>query len=839
MRKQTKRIMAILLACLLIVSIVGCRAQVSDEPKIDKGVQTPPVAAATPEPEPKPQEPVEDDYIPEGTMISTEDLADALREKYAEVETIDFQESLWNMPKDQEFIIDFAFDLIEDTEYTDFTQVFAVYADSEMTQTVSTAWEIVTNEDDPSIPEGHNRVIASPGKHTPGRVWGSYHDLVTRQEVKLDEAGEYYLHAQDEYESWGFLKHYYLVQHIDLITAEILERPLVTIFTLETHLDAPHSEFYVTEDGKAAFRWNEVPGADYYLIVEIDEFTSSPIWPIDKVTGTSWEYPLGTNPVSMNQKFVSVNISEDDMLGWAENIEQIERAEKSFSVIAVNSETHSALGTIHRRDDLALRLPYSLAYNTIRQDAEESTDGNTKHIPAVGLLPTHRAISMADGVTVYRRLIYDFSFAEIKEDMWYLYDGYDADGNMINLRQDPRINLHINYVIEGTIFKDKMIVTDVDPDTAMAELEAFRKMLDDTTTRGGGSTEAGIESAPLKEDSKTSQDAPGEILDRTEDRIFANSALSEFLALNLIAANEMIDLSEFPESADWEHLLDAFMEAMYQNPLVMHINGAGSIPGTNLLIVEYAESARKIHEQQAAIRDIVPGIVAQIIKPGMTDLEKSFAINEYLIENSEYDWAALEEAERNNFQTVDARFNDSFTAYGILINRVGVCAGYADAFKLLADEAGLESIVVTGYMEGILPHAWNRVNIDEHWHTVDVTNNANEYLLNVFMNLPDSAAGRLLVEDNDFMMNAFISKYRSNDNTSEYYYATGRLFERDEVAAELARLIRQDGSATLRTDYDLTDDEFYEIAMEVIELLKTKDLYGFYLLGVIWMSDSA
>jgi len=443
---------------------------------------------------------------------------------------------------------------------------------------------------------------------------------------------------------------------------------------------------------------------------------------------------------------------------------------------------------------------------------------------------------MADGTTVERRLIYDFDSAEIKEERWMQHDGYNARGEFINPRFDDVTSLYINYVIEGTIFKNYMVVTDVDIDTAMEELEEFRQITEDTAPRGGGSTETGLESNELTQDSKTSDDANTKILDTTEDRIFANSALSEFLAVNLLAVNDLIDLSAFPESADWEHLIDAFFEAMYQNPLVMHIEGAGSIPGTNLLVIEYREPAQKIHEQQEAIRDIVPRIIAEIITSDMSDLDKSFAINRYLIENSEYDWAALEEAEQNNFQTVDAKYNDSFTAYGILINKVGVCAGYADAFKLLADEAGLEAIVVTGFMEGILPHAWNRVNIDGHWHTVDVTNNANEHLLNVFMNLPDSAAGRLLVEDNNFMMDAFISQYRSTDNSSEYYTVAGRFFEKNKAAAELARLISEDGSVTLRTDYDLDDETFYNIAMEVMKLLNLENLFGFYMLGVIWMS---
>jgi len=830
MKRVLVRILAVLLVGVLVLGVVGCRGQQAGGPDATPA----PVAEETANVSPGQEKP--DVYIPDGPMISTDDLAEALREEYADVETIAYQESLWSLPKNQEFYADFEFDLIEDTPYTNFTEVFAVYADAELTEAVSTSWEIVTHDDDPEIPEGHNRVYARPGRIASGRVWGSYYDLVTRNKVDLGEPDEYYLHEQDEFESWGFLKHYYLVQHIDPVTAETLEKPLVTIFTLENQLAAPHSEFYMTKDGRAAFRWKEVPGADYYLIIEINE--DSVVYPIDKAIGTSWEYPLGDDPVLMNQAFARRSATDDDMLLMGDDYERPDFPYRNYSVIAVNNIAYSPLGTIHRGEDIAARLPYSLALNTIRQDAEE-TGGNSKYIPGIGLLPTHRAISMADGRTVYRQMVYDFSFAQIQEDRWMHYDGYDDDGNFINPRFEDHICLHINYEIEGTVFKDKMIVTDVDPDTAMAELEEFRQLLDDLNPRGGGNTETGIETSEKNENSKTSDDATREILDKTEDRIYANSALSEFLAVNLMAVNDMIDLSSFPESADWELLLDAFFEAMYQNPLVMHINGAGSVPGTNLLVVDYKEPASKIHQQQTEIRDIVPKIVADIITPGMSDLEKSFAINKYLIENSVYDWAALEEAERNNFQAVDEKFNDSFTSYGILIKKVGVCAGYADAFKLLADEAGLESIVVTGYMEGILPHAWNRVNIDGHWHTVDVTNNANEHLLNVFMNLPDSAAGRILVEDNQFIMNDFLSKYRSTDSNSEYYTVNGKFFNKNEIADELANQIRQNGSATLRTDYDLDDDEFYEIAMDVMEKLGSETLFGFYMLGVIWMSLTA
>ena len=75
------------------------------------------------------------------------------------------------------------------------------------------------------------------------------------------------------------------------------------------------------------------------------------------------------------------------------------------------------------------------------------------------------------------------------------------------------------------------------------------------------------------------------------------------------------------------------------------------------------------------------------------DREKELAINNYLCENGTYDYDALDNAEQYGYQRVDPEYNDAFTPYGILIDGKGVCASYAGSFKLLADAAGLKSIV--------------------------------------------------------------------------------------------------------------------------------------------------
>lgn len=68
-------------------------------------------------------------------------------------------------------------------------------------------------------------------------------------------------------------------------------------------------------------------------------------------------------------------------------------------------------------------------------------------------------------------------------------------------------------------------------------------------------------------------------------------------------------------------------------------------------------------------------IIEQIIKPGMSDIDKAKAIHDYIIRNTKYDY---ENWLNNTIPPV------SYTAYGVLIKGMGVCQGYTEAFNLLA-----------------------------------------------------------------------------------------------------------------------------------------------------------
>lgn len=104
-------------------------------------------------------------------------------------------------------------------------------------------------------------------------------------------------------------------------------------------------------------------------------------------------------------------------------------------------------------------------------------------------------------------------------------------------------------------------------------------------------------------------------------------------------------------------------------------------------------------------------VIDKIITKGMSDFEKTKAIHDYMVVNIDYDY--------KNYLNNTIPY-ESYTSLGALKKKYAVCAGYAKAFQLLCDKAGLDCIYVTGDVP-TGSHAWNQVKIDGKWYNVDVT----------------------------------------------------------------------------------------------------------------------
>lgn len=95
-----------------------------------------------------------------------------------------------------------------------------------------------------------------------------------------------------------------------------------------------------------------------------------------------------------------------------------------------------------------------------------------------------------------------------------------------------------------------------------------------------------------------------------------------------------------------------------------------------------------------------------------TDYQKVYFINEYLVENVEYD------------QTSSGVF--VHTVYGSIVDGLAVCDGYSYGVQYLLDGLGITNLVCageaynpsTGASEG---HMWSYVKLYDHWYGLDTT----------------------------------------------------------------------------------------------------------------------
>lgn len=108
---------------------------------------------------------------------------------------------------------------------------------------------------------------------------------------------------------------------------------------------------------------------------------------------------------------------------------------------------------------------------------------------------------------------------------------------------------------------------------------------------------------------------------------------------------------------------------------------------------------------------VVESIINENINESMSDYEKVKTIHDYIVNTTVYDHDNLV---NNTIPDVD------YTAKGVLENNIAVCRGYAEAFKLLMNELGIECEILTGKADNI-SHAWNVVKIDNEWYQVDCT----------------------------------------------------------------------------------------------------------------------
>lgn len=128
--------------------------------------------------------------------------------------------------------------------------------------------------------------------------------------------------------------------------------------------------------------------------------------------------------------------------------------------------------------------------------------------------------------------------------------------------------------------------------------------------------------------------------------------------------------------------------------------------------VTYTDDTETTQKKMKMIDEKAEEVIREIIKPNFTDYDKIKAVHDYVVLNTAYD------LERWNNGTAPP---ESSNIYGVLIDGIAVCDGYARTVSYLLDKLGIENYYVKGDLVKGGLHAWNLVNIDGEYYYLDST----------------------------------------------------------------------------------------------------------------------
>lgn len=624
--------------------------------------------------------------------------------------------------------------------------------------------------------------------------------------------------------SWGNAPVYYIRLNYDLDAKSPtpLKQPIIIPFTVKSDLPTPTLDADISPDGRLTLVWNEVPGAESYNIYSASHITMENI--NEPLSGAEQGYadqrPLKIATVQGNayNDFMKDGRGAlgvvDEMITSVQN----NNVQGEYYVTAVQGDKESRFSRSVDTVALSKRLPRTVA-------PEDNI--NLKLYKNAKELPKTVPVQFIDGSKASVTVMYDTGAISLKSsgptDVPYKIQGTALKG-YVQVSQLTEADLKSLAAAQSN--KANPGYVEPQNDTDYVPAPDVPTIIDNKDT--GNASEPGDnvidqqkENTKSKVEEGNKQAVPGTTI--RADLIHADSALEEYLALTLMNGDTEISLQAFPEAQNARTLVDVIEKVVYQNPLILGFRGYGYDYEKLTLNVKYDDSAETIRSKQKEILAEADKVIAAVIKEGMNADEKQMAIYDYLNDNTAYDDAALENAKEQEFKTVDAKYNDSFNTYGILVKKVGVCMSYAHTFQLLSDLVQVPSMVVTGTMSGV-NHAWNKVKIGDEWVNVDPTNNAtNTGLPYLLYNSNDATASDVeYVMDKAYWLDHELPMFKATSNANDYYVTQG--LEVDSLEAYKTKLAEQlKKGETLVVLRILGNTDSSELMQKTAEVIKQHD----------------
>lgn len=538
-----------------------------------------------------------------------------------------------------------------------------VYADAALTQPVPIAIlpDLTSSGSDPHLAITPVKVRRTHITRRDGQATGTLADL-----------GTY----------WNLSPHVYVVQYLTPDGAQ-RPRPLVTQVDFEAETPAPSQVVSsVTPDGDALLEWAPVDGASEYLVVlqQRKKDLEDTVRVVGRTTEPTWSSAETKRCVrracTQNDVMKLTTVDASLMASLPELTS--EKIDARLGVIAVVDRQASVMAPV----DLA-----GLETLPVRSDRtwDQGADVAGRGLAA---LPSRFLFVSIDGSTRATGAFVDRAEVRRKGSRW-----------VVPLRG------------QGTRLVDPVEI----PIRAVEDIDAAVAAFNERAERDYPPT--GLLDTKIVIDVDAPQE-PSPELPPPDYPVFGSNELTRFIAGQLIAGSTAIDVSEYDARPGLPGLVDALDEAVYQNPYALAYFDGFSVDGS-VIHVEPAYSPAEKRSRQERMADAAEAFVASEITTGMSTADKVSAINRHLVDDADYDHAALAVKSKTRSGIPD-RLHYAWTD-GILLESLGVCMSYSYAFQVLAEEAGVESVVVSGDLADGGGHAWNKVRIGDSWRAVDVT----------------------------------------------------------------------------------------------------------------------
>ncbi|MCM1568489.1 MAG: fibronectin type III domain-containing protein [Roseburia sp.] len=334
----------------------------------------------------------------------------------------------------------------------------------------------------------------------------------------------------------------------------------------------------------------------------------------------------------------------------------------------------------------------------------------------------------------------------------------------------------------------------------------------------------------------------GNLLEPTEGimaySLYSDTSQAEQAIINAISLIEdSVDISEYEiQSSD---MADIVRRILNNNPQFFYMQSymwtyntnSGNVISIKFTYYDSASELKAVYEAN------VSSLLAQV-NDSWTDMEKIVFINDYIATHCVYDEGAL----------VDSPAPHTYDAYGVLVNGLAVCQGYAEAFQDLMNRLDVPCELVTSRS---LNHAWNMVLIGKDWYHVDVTWNdpisdligraRHYYLLKSADWFQDTNKGKHNASDYVFSGSGTVSSAASttyddyfwNDIDTSFVYADGNWYGLIKSTGKLNQYSVNASGFTLKKEICTISDKwpaegnsFYVGCFSHLGFLKDKIYYS-------------